>query len=357
MNLNFDEMMALCNSKKEFRAKEEFVDDVSVTIFSYMVALSDTFDSELAKEFRGTTFITSTKECICRPFPKFFNVGERPETQKELISWRKAKFYTKHDGSMATPVLINDKVFWKTKNSFFSDVAINIQKFYDNNKHPILGKDHRDAIRRLKHFTPIFEYVGPDNRIVLEYEKEELIYLGFRNIESGEFLPHEDTSNNNITASDIFNMEDIEGFVVHDGNQMVKMKTEWYLERHRIVSDFNPKSIIKATLDESIDDILGVVSQLGMMDRFKEISDLRDETLTEKMYQRYMIEQCWALVKRFSSNRKEFAFKVQQSFPHIKQYIPFMFLMLDGKSYVDKLNKLVYNTVYEKYKPVGTENE
>ncbi|MEA3370309.1 MAG: RNA ligase [Campylobacterota bacterium] len=347
MKFNFNKMMDLCNSKDEFRAKEETVDGVDVTIFSYMVSKSDTFDSELAKEFRGTTFRNDTKECICRPFAKFFNVGEKEETLVDNVDWDNAKFFIKHDGSMATPVLINNRIFWKTKNSFFSNVAQNIQKFYDNNASVAFG--HVNLKRMLNHFTPIFEYVGPDNRIVLDYEKEELIYLGFRDLLTGEFIPCEETQAHNLSYDQIYNMKGIEGFVIHDGNQMVKAKTQEYVENHRIVSEFNPKVIINATLNDTIDDILAVVSQLGFTLRYYQIQKLRDEVVNCELNILHDINSHWMTFGHMKNNRKEFAQAVNKHVPN--ELKPFMFLMLDSKDIDNKLKSLVYDTIYKEYKP------
>jgi len=345
MKLSYDEMMNLCNSKDEFRAKVENVDGVDVTIFSYMVAKTDTFDSELAKEFRGTTFRNDTKECICRPFKKFFNINEREETQLQNIDLRNATYYTKFDGSMATPVLINDKVFWKTKNSFYSDVAVKIQNFYDNNRN---YKWKTKLRTQLKYFTPIFEYVAPHNRIVLEYKEEELVYLGFRELESGLYTANWNNSCD-VEYGDIYGMKDIEGFVIicSDGT-MVKAKTEEYLNLHRIVTDFNPKNIIQSTLDETIDDMLGVVYQIGIKDRAKEIEALRDETLETflKVKDDISYDWCWARV--FKEDRKEFALQVNKEIR--PEFRGIMFMILDNKNPSEKINKIVFDEVYSKHK-------
>ena len=345
MNLNYDEMMELCVSKKELRAKIEYVDNVSVTIFSYMVCLTDTFDTELAKEFRGTCFLTESKKLISRPFPKFFNVGEKEDTQENCIDWNNINFYEKFDGSMAVPVLINNKIFWKTKNSFFSDVAIKIQNFYENNASSVYG--HKNLKRILKRFTPIFEYVAPHNRIVLEYEKEELVYLGHRSLEDGNYVPT--SPSKTVSKDEIKAMKGIEGFVIHDGCNLYKMKTDEYFEHHKIVSDFNPKAIIKASLDETIDDILAIVKQLGFTLRFYQIQELRDETLKEKLKINNEVQVAWNSVQPFKNDRKEFAQKVNETIR--KEIKVFMFLIIDRKNHIDKIDKLVYDTVYARYKP------
>jgi len=353
MTLDYNEMLQLCTQKPEFRAKIEVVDGVEVTIFSYMVAMRDTFDSELAKEFRGTVFRNDTQECICRPFPKFFNLGERPETQKDQINWNKAQFFVKYDGSMATPVLINGKIFWKTKNSFYSDVAKKIQTFWQESLHEgdnfFSSKNALMYCLKNYYYTPIFEYVAPHNQIVLAYDTEALKYLGFRDIQSGIYWPYIGNQNSDISYDEIINMTDIEGFVVQDDQKLFKMKTKWYLDRHKICTEFNPKVIIRATLDETIDDLIGVAAQLGLIEQQNQMEDLRDETLRTKLEFESQIKHAWSLVNRIE-DQKEFAFAVQNQFP--KQWWPFMFSMKKNKDFSAMLNDYVFDTVYTNYKTI-----
>lgn len=353
MQLSFDEMMKLAESKEELRAKREVVDGVPVIIFNYMVAMTNTFDSELAREFRGTTFREDTKELISRPFPKFFNVGERADTQFDRIEWNNARYYTKFDGSLAIPVSINGWIHWKTKKSFFSDVAKQIQDFWHRNNHmthPEMGKGFTEAvlISACEHFTPLFEYVSPNNRIVLEYPEERLNYLGFRNNLTGEFTPYAKTECFNVPREVVRDLPGIEGFVIHDGKQLVKMKTQWYLDRHNLCTEFNPKKIIQTSLDGTIDDIIACIYQLGLHDRAKQVEKLRDEVQTYLISCKGIIEQSFHDVQKYSNNRKLFAEQVQKIVQ--PTYRSFMFLLLDGKDYTSNLHKHVFDGIYGRYK-------
>lgn len=342
----FQDMLKLASEKPELTAKEEIVDGVTLTIFSYMLQKTDTFDSDLALEFRGCTFRNDTGECISRPFPKFFNVGEKPETQLDKLNLEKARYFVKHDGSMAIPVLINGKIFWKTKKSFYSDVAQKIQKFYDS-------LDWSIPISIMGKYTPIYEYVGPENRIVLDYNQEELIFLGYRCIESGIFLPYEGVESHDVDFSMIYGMENVEGFVIHDGSKMVKAKTEWYIQRHSIMTEFNPKRIIQASLDDTIDDMIGMVYQLGLPERAKNLEELRDKTLNQKIEFIQNLEKYFNNIKHLT--RKEFALEVIKKIPG--EYHGSLFKMYDQKSYKETMNKVIFEKVYSEYKPCNGESE
>jgi tRNA splicing ligase len=92
--------------------KTESVAGKDVIIVSYMIGNKELWDDPLARECRGITFDAETGDCICTPFEKFFNVGEREETQEHVLPWNNIKHvYEKRDGSMLTPVLIDGKVF------------------------------------------------------------------------------------------------------------------------------------------------------------------------------------------------------------------------------------------------------
>lgn len=341
MEFNFNNMLELAANKQELVAKEEIVDGVKVIIFSYMIQMSNTFDSELALEFRGSVFIKDTGKCISRPLPKFFNIGEKPETQLNKINLNNASYFIKHDGSMAVPVLINDKIFWKTKKSFYSDVAIKIQKYYDSS-------DLKISKEFLKKYTPIYEYVGPDNRIVLDYQKEQLIYLGFRDNKTGYFTPNQRIQAHNLDYDMIFGMQNCEGFVIHDGNQIVKAKTKWYLDRHSIVTEFNPKKMIQSALDDTIDDIIGTIYQLSLPERAKEVEKIRDKTLSLKLK---IINYCDVLFNSFYvKDKKEFALKIKDVVS--KEYFGILFKKHENKSYESILNKLVFEKIYSEYKPI-----
>ncbi len=130
MKLNYDEMLALAETKKELSHKIERVGGQEVDIFTYHVQMSDTFDSELAKWFRGTVFDADSKKCIARPFPKFFNLNEQEESKDYNVSWDNALFFPKMDGFLLMPVLLEDDIHWKSKSTFHSDHAHKLLCFF-----------------------------------------------------------------------------------------------------------------------------------------------------------------------------------------------------------------------------------
>ena len=269
---NINQFNNILATKKEISSKEEVVDGVTVVIISYQVEMQDTFNGDLAKECRGIVFRKDTGECICRPLHKFFNVGQKSFTDPKYINWDKIQYVgVKSDGSMGTPVLINDKVFWKSKKTFYSDIAIAMQKVYEGWSE----EDKEELMIVLKNgYTPIYEYVAPDNQVVIFYDKPELVYLHDRNIKTGQYNSNAMFLKNpwiGMTKEEIINyvsdLKDVEGFVFYDNKHWYKLKTKWYLERHKCLVDLTPKTIANLYLDNSFDDVIGAMKQYGFDDR------------------------------------------------------------------------------------------
>ena len=251
--------------------KHETVDGKDVVIVTYMIADRDFWQQNLATETRGAVFCADTGICLSRPFEKFFNVGEREDTQSRNINFTDMRVFEKRDGSMITPVLINGKVFLKTKKSFFSDVA---------------KEANASASKELLEFcevcikqgiTPIFEFTHPECKIVIDYGKEPtFVLLAGRRMDTGEYV---DISSLAVTAvpvikefhlsvNEIFEqmktLTNFEGYVVAltDGRR-VKFKTEWYLRNHHLMTELRVRDVAEAVADECIDDIKSALSLEG----------------------------------------------------------------------------------------------
>jgi len=147
----------------------------------------------IRRECRGLIFCPKTERIVRRPLSKFFNVGERDETQLNRLNFGKShSVYTKEDGSMIVPFEVvygSGIIRWGTKMGL-TDVALKAEEFVSKN--PKYQKFAKECIAR--DISPIFEYVAPDNRIVLKYEQESMILLAARHMITGEYLPLKYTS-------------------------------------------------------------------------------------------------------------------------------------------------------------------
>ena len=217
------------------------------------------------------------KEIVSRPFEKFFNLGENQFTQHKDLDFVDAEFYDKLDGSMITSVIAGNKVTFKTKKSFYSDVAVSCQKdFGDNDHYNWFCVDLAES-----NYTPIFEYMAPSNRIVIDYGSEpKLTLLAIRDNATGEYIDRDDVVrlahgykiplvkkyNKDTTITDILkNIENddsanLEGYVcVLKSGQRVKMKFPAYLLKHKTLERINEKNIAEMVLEECIDDFKVIV--------------------------------------------------------------------------------------------------
>lgn len=256
--------------------KTEIVEGKSYTIVSYMIGNKELWDTPLADETRGITFETDTGKCVSRPFNKFFNVGERADTDPTSVARDFVECYEKRDGSMLTPIITqNGNIVFKTKKSFYSDVANTANQTVP---------DSVLALSKLcldNGATPIWEFTHPYHRIVIDYPVSiRWTLLAIRDNESGEYyhygnvlasaanhgcnyIPKLDLTWDEIKHS-IENDNGIEGYVLllKDGRR-VKYKTAWYLSMHRTMTELRARDVAEAVVNETVDDLKSLVASQG----------------------------------------------------------------------------------------------
>jgi RNA ligase len=137
------------------------------TVLDYIYAGVSTFDNAFARECRGLKF-DSQGNLIGRPFHKFFNLNETEETKFENQDWSQQLFiHNKWDGSMIHPALVNGELVFMTRKGV-TDVALQA-----------MSECEYDADEMIRHirdgFTPIYEFISPNNKIVLHYDEARLV--------------------------------------------------------------------------------------------------------------------------------------------------------------------------------------
>lgn len=322
------------------RFKKEVVEGEEFTIVCYMVADSDVWKLPMALESRGHVFDKNGK-LVSAPFEKFFNYRENEYTQPEKIKNLKIKkIYNKVDGSLITPVLVKDSVYWKSKKSFYSDVVTYVNKSnFDNYK-------EFSKILLENDITPIFEFTCPENRVVIDYgQKPQLTLLALRDNVALQYYDLENFDvlikkfnikvveeikfdKENLTIDELENdlktKEDIEGYVlVLENGMRVKLKTPWYLRLHKLMTVIRERDIAEMVANETVDDIKSSASLDGL--DLQPILNIEKQVVSE-------LENIWHSTKELYkemlqyNDRKEIANKFKNN-----PYFGLAIKLLDNK--------------------------
>ena len=129
--------------------RDEFLvaDKEGYRVINYNVMFADTFlhpeeegissvekiTRQIRRECRGLIFNSTTGDIIRRPYHKFKNVNEAPETQHDIVDLsRPHAILEKLDGSMIAPFYVNGELIWGTKMGA-TDVAKPVEEFVARN--------------------------------------------------------------------------------------------------------------------------------------------------------------------------------------------------------------------------------
>lgn len=272
-----DDVLPHIKHKPEIKVKEA----EGLLIVCYMVAAPDTFDSMIARECRGITFCAKSGRVLARPLHKFFNVGEREDTQPHNLPLsRVVHVMNKVDGSLihtvASPSL--DPMGWRLK----SKKSVDAPQVKAATTWAAARLNYCEFIEaaHARNLTAIFEWVAPDNQIVVPYAEPELRLLHLRNMTTGEYVhPLSVADGFGIALAGIWGhtppfdellayaetTKNEEGVVLQfDNGEMVKLKTAWYLALHHAFTALRERDVARLALDEKIDDLYSTLSREGV---------------------------------------------------------------------------------------------
>lgn len=271
---------------------------------------------------------------VARPFKKFFNIEE----VGDKIPNTNFKVYEKYDGSLGILYWINDEPNIATRGSFTSDQAIKgtemIRKY--------------DYSKLNRNYTYLFEIIYPENKIVVDYGKEEkLILLAIIETSTGKELPLESTIFETARLYVGFSLDTInlirksnktdEGFVLkwEDGYRL-KMKNEEYVRLHKLITNVTARSIW---------DLLQTGSSVEeLLDRVPDEFYYWVESTIKNLKGEYEFIRTRAIITAFFARkyttRKEQALFIIKNQPNISEIV---FAMLDKKEFS--------TLIWEKIKP------
>ncbi len=296
-------------------------------VFNYRLASYSDFCLPGALEARGITFSMeedTPTSIICRPWKKFFNLGENPFTIG--LDLTRVRYQAlKEDGSLICTYYdpFSDQFGVKSKQDFYSTQSKLAEQYLSTNP------ELRDflEILAITGNTVIMELVSPINRIVVEYPKTELRILGVRGTYSGEVLDLEEIKRDapaslthlfvntykpeSVDIPAIESMEGIEGYVfTMDNGLMFKLKTDWYKALHHLKDSVSSdRRLFEAIILETVDDVITMFPG-------DEIALARIRAMQEKVIPKY--NHVIATVEEFfdankSLDRKSYAIKGRES--------------------------------------------
>lgn len=227
-------------------------------IYDYdMKAQFEKFWPEEVRMARGLVINTKREEIVARPMPKFFNLGELPECQAQNLPDETPELAEKMDGSLIIVWKNSANDFWRasTRGSFNSQQATEANRWLKQNAEDL---ERRGFLK--PGWTYMFEYVGPENQIVVFYPKPSFNFITRIHNQTGRDISYEQAfdeamefdlngiyfERKRVTAVDLhdMNVKNKEGYVARFSNgYRVKLKYQQYMLLHRIATGMSEKAI------------------------------------------------------------------------------------------------------------------
>ncbi len=222
----------------------------TLTLYDYTTrTIFDGLWNEITLIARGL-ILDDAGRVVARPFPKFFNLGERPETQIHVLPKETPELAEKYDGSLLIVFRNPDSGRWQAVTRGSWD---NVQTRYAN----AWLEERAELLDRA--CTYLFELVAPWNRIVLKYAEPRMILIGVIGTESGDDWSYDRVRGWGLDRGlDVVRFErrpltevDLnggtgaeEGYVArYAGGLRVKLKYRQYLTLHKLLTGLTAKVI------------------------------------------------------------------------------------------------------------------
>jgi RNA ligase len=326
--------------------------DLTIWNYSPKVQYERLWD-DITLQCRG--LVTNSKgDIVARPFKKFFNYEEH---KPEDIPNEDYVVYEKMDGSLGILFNYQDEWILATRGSFTSPQSIKGKE--------LLGKYNFERLHQ--DYTYLFEIIYKENRIVCEYDYEDIILLGMIETKTGNEVnihsSNEDIRFNNMISNIGFRVvmlyktwgesydllkeeiqKDREGYVIRFKNGFrMKIKGEEYKRLHKILTNISNRDIWEYLKDNKpFDELLEKVPD--------EFNDWVKETVRDLTVRFENIDNDYNDIFNsiYSINKKDFAEKAKR-YPHSS----LLFAMYDGK----QTHKIIWKLLYPNYsKPFKKDN-
>lgn len=289
---------------------------------------------------------------VAKGFSKFFNYEEHSPDELPNESF---ELFMKMDGSLIIVFNYNDTLITASRGSFISTQSIGAKEIIDD-----LGVSNIFK----KGYSYVFEYISPDNRIVVNYgDVKELILLSIFNNDMVE-IRYDEYSNlvdnkfkvvSRFSGIDDYTIiksmikDDEEGFVVRfkSGFRM-KIKGDEYLRLHKILTNVSNRTIWEYLSEgKDFDELLDRVPD----EFYNWLLKTKESLLSE--YEKIESEYKW-IYKILMRVTNSYIRKVFAEYAVKYKHSGILFSMYDKKEYSKSIWKLLYPSYS---KPFANDNE
>lgn len=299
------------------------------------------WSNEWTRQARGIV-LDGNSNVVSRPYEKFFNYKElewRDDIDKEtkkLSEWDDSNYEVieKLDGSLAVVSQYDDEILYTSSGNLQGKFPHMFKVWFDKNLTP---RQKRNLKSLTKTYTLLFEYISPNNRIVVPYERTQMVLHGVINTRTGEELFDEapfnkiaedigvDTANRMghielETLMRVKKLQDLtenlfEGFVIRfDNGKRLKIKTDQYVELHSehtlwlggVDTKKKTKLYIERIKDKTIDDLIAVMTE----HRDKKAVEYINKVISKYNEFDRLIEESKEIVNEQNFSRKDYAINV-----------------------------------------------
>jgi RNA ligase len=368
--------------------------DLTIWNYSPRVQYEKLWD-DITIQCRG--LVTNSKgEIVARPFKKFFNYEEH---KPEEIPNEDFVVYEKMDGSLGILFYYEEELSDERRYNiwFNNNYETGMERFFDPNNLPdfddpyyeptpktkgewvlatrgsftstqaIKGRElleKYDYNRLVKDYTYLFEIIYPENRIVCNYNFEDLVLLGMIHTPTGDEVDIHNDNNEDIRLKNLIKnlklnivtvyktwgegydllkeeiSNDREGYVIRFKNGFrMKIKGEEYKRLHRILTNISNRDIweyLRAgkPMDEILDKVPDEFYDWVKNEEYKfNQMFIITKTMAEMAFLKYITPEM---------TRKESAEIIKKQNLEIQAIL---FKLLDGKDCSD----LIWKNLYPKY--------
>lgn len=228
--------------------------------------------NDINKWARGIVF-NEKRKLVALPFPKFFNLGQKEETQLQNLPDLPFEATIKEDGSLMIIFNYKDQWICATKGSFYSEQAEwgnnHIQSTGLNEKLDKLDKNltilcEGIYIENKLSSCLVVDYKGFTGfKLLSVYDRDKKMELWNERKEIAQSLDlecaetkEEDNLKKLVTITNRASGEELEGFVVrYENGQRVKIKNRDYLRIQKMLTRATPLAVWEALEDLTQDHI------------------------------------------------------------------------------------------------------